>query len=84
MEKKNEVISSNILFDDLSDLEKEPIEDDSAFAFSDQRNYGNSLKNEDDALFKRKSKRFNNQPVTTEKFQELAQKNPEKLIDFFF
>lgn len=70
------MISSNILFYDLSDLEKEPTAHDSAF--SNQMNYGNSLKNENDALFKRMSKWFTNQPFTKEKSQELAKKKKAK------
>jgi len=83
MENKNEVevIISNLLFYDLSDLEFKPTAHDSAF--SNQINYGNSLKNKPDALFKKKSKWFNNEALTKDKLQELAKKSPKKLFKLF-
>lgn len=81
MENKNEVISSKILFYDQDELELKPNQNESNSPFSNQKNYGHSIK--DDPLVKIKSEWFKNQGFTKKKFQELAKTTPTKLKELF-
>lgn len=83
MEKKNEVILSTLLFYDLSEFKFNPNKMEDNSPFSNQKNYGYSIQNNDNALLKKKSDWFNNQAFTQKKFKELVKTNPTKLIELF-
>lgn len=76
------MISSNVLFYDSEELEFKPNKMEYNSLFSNQRNYGHSIKK--DPLGKKKFELLKNQGFTKNKFQELAKTNPKKYGELCF